>query len=248
MTGRWLLSTELARVLPPAALAQLDDVDPTAALTCQVCGNVKAHGDRSPMAVIAAHQPDGNLVLGFAHPRCRDRVGDIWPGLLDRVADADEGIDALAFFALRDAPAPRALLAFEPQAFVRLVPHEGDGADAYVQAMIALGFTLARSPVAELSPPPAHGWAVTAHDAQLTLSHSFAGIGYTQSVTPEVQHWLSVASAEGQCLVVTGTSLGIDPAQGVPADFPWARARGLLVAAVVAVRSPRTGTSQHSTA
>lgn len=229
----WLtVSPRLRDALGPGLMSELEDMDPLAPLTCQVCGKVKRAGSREPMAVIAAAADNGGLVVGFAHRACHSRVGDIYPALLDRAGD-ENGLDAQAFFGVRSSPEPRALLAFEPQAHAKEMVTETDGRDPYVAGHLAAGFTLVRDPLPDIEAPVAPGWTATTGNGMFTLEHVRLGIGYQQQITHEVAQWLDVARLEGRILVVTGTQLGISPDGGAPSDFAHARRRGLLVAATV---------------
>ena len=229
------ISPRVATLLGPEGLAQLNDVDVSGRLWCSVCQTYKPQGEAAPMAVVAAEDGDGVVVIGFAHRGCRDRHGDDCPSLLDAVSSPD-GMDATAFFGVRATRAGRAVMAFEPAAGAIVPTGTGDTVDPYVAWHLAEGFTLARAGVEHIAPPVAPAWKLTARGGVLRLEHDTAGIGYAQDITEDLRTWLRVVKREGRALVLTGSDLGlVGDERGLP-DLARAQERGSLVAATVLFR------------
>jgi len=120
---------------------------------------VRAHGESHVPAAIAAQSENGSFVIASTHSPCRRSVGDIWPGVLDRVGDAS-GLDAQAVFAVRSGVRPRAVLAFEPQAYSRQMVSEHDAVDPYVAGYLGAGFALMGAPMVDVTAPLAPGWVL----------------------------------------------------------------------------------------
>lgn len=233
--GRIILSAELAALLGPAGRAQLDEIDLSSPVTCHVCGTVRPAEDPDPIALVYALMPDGLLpVVGLAHPACRDRVGEYWPGLLN-VMDHPDGVNSLALYAERPAT-PRAILIFEPTRTMHGAVSDTDAVDIFVADHIEAGFTLALDDLLNLHPAVAPGWELRTSGGHIDLTHPEHGSSYRQPIDASHAEWLRTVHADGQLLVVTGTGLHLELGTPPDDDFAAARRRGTLICAVVAAR------------
>jgi hypothetical protein len=209
--ARWELARDVEELLGERGLRQLDTVE---TFTC-MCG-VRGPVEPGPVAVyVEWDQVEGAppvYRLGLAHPRCRASAVVRRPGLaaaLIAAAAAKASAEASAGFGTREQR-PRAVLVWSPQVRTLTTPGPGKlGVDVWLRSHLEAGFRPLRDPIAVAELPDVAGWALIVGADVLRLANADGDAAYEQARDPGLEWWVEQAIADGACLAVTGSELGL---------------------------------------
>lgn len=237
--GRWVVAREVEELLGERGLRQLDSVE---TFTC-VCG-VQGPVDVAPVSVyVEWDQVEGGpplYRLGLAHPRCRPSKLTRRPGLaraLVEAAAAEAPASASAHYGVR-ALRPRALLVWSPHVQALTSTGAGKlGVDLWLRSHLEAGFRPLRDPLEVAELPVVEGWSLVVGADFLRLADADGAAAYEQDRDPGLAFWVDAAVADGACLAVTGSELGLADAlaRGEWAAIVRAAEGERLVAGVVRV-------------
>jgi hypothetical protein len=209
--GRWVVARDVEELLGERGLRQLDSVE---TFTC-LCG-VRGPVDVAPVSVyVEWDQVAGGppmYRMGLAHPRCRPSKVTRRPGLaraLMAAAAAEAPASASANFGMRERT-PRALLVWSPH--VRALTTSGPGklgVDVWLRSHLEAGFRPVRDPLEVAELPVVEGWSLVVGADFLRLADADGAAAYEQERDPGLAPWVEVAVADGACLAVTGSELGL---------------------------------------
>jgi hypothetical protein len=209
------MAREVEELLGERGVRQLDTVE---TFTC-VCG-ARDRVDAGPVSVyLEVDQVEGGppmYRLGLAHHRCRPSAVVARPGLARALMTGPS--EASARVAVREQT-PRALLVWSPQ--VRGVTMSGPGklhVDLWLKAHLEAGFRPVRAGLDVVELPPVPGWSLVIGVDVLRLVDAAGDVAYEQERDPGLEPWVELAVAEGSCLAVTGSELGLADAL---ADGNW---------------------------
>lgn len=205
------MARDVEELLGERGVRQLDTVQ---TFTC-VCG-VRGPVDAGPVSVyVEWDQGEGGppvYRLGLAHPSCRGSAVVRRPGLaraLGAAAAAQAPTEASAGFGARERR-PRAVLVWCPQ--VRALTTSGPGklgVDVWLRSHLEAGFRPVRADLEVAELPAIEGWTLMVGADVLRLADASGDAAYEQARDPGLEWWVEQAIADGACLAVTGSELGL---------------------------------------
>jgi hypothetical protein len=133
---------------------------------------------------------------------------------------------------------PRALLVWSPHVQALTTSGAGKlGVDLWLRSHLEAGFRPLRDPLEVAELPVVEGWSLVVGADFLRLADADGAAAYEQDRDRGLAPWVEVAVADGACLAVTGSELGLADAlaRGEWAAIVRAAEAERLVAGVVRV-------------
>jgi hypothetical protein len=193
----------VARLLPAAALAQLEAAVDDDDNRCWVCDRFIT-GPAAAVVVLT----DGRMKLvRLAHAGCTTSAVFPLPGLTGALAERNrsgEGYGMATMLGVRERE-PRALIFLEPE-FLTAGPDE----DPLEPFAAALGLTPISGAVEAIDPPATDSFTIVRIEEGLGLEVP-AGIDTVPATEEEVSSWLE--AADGRAIVVVARGLGLRRAE-----------------------------------
>ncbi len=230
MSREMRVAPEVAQVLSPAMLAQLEATVGDPDNVCPVC--TELIDGPSAEAVIFT---DGNVsVAKFAHPECMASGVQPLPGLaglMDERIEKAGGFDMATTLGLRESE-PRALIFLELELLAA-----GPEQDPLELWATGLGLQPVSGEIEEIEPVETDVFKVYRDDGGLVLRGQF-GKDTVEADRPDLDRWLQAAA--GRAIVIVGRGLGL---RRDPPTIQEALALRPCWAAIAEVVDPDSGPS-----